>query len=123
MARDDVSSSISSGASPAATIWRIACDDLLPATVVEGEGEDEPVVVLGQVDGIEDRLPEVGGEAVEAADVAELRALAVQLLGLALDHLAEDAHDALRSRRRGRRQFSVEKAQRVRYSMPSSPAA
>ena len=94
---------MSSGGTPDATMPRTASTISWPAAVVEGERQDEAVVVavVRSMAAIT-ALPEIGRQAVEAADMAELRALAIEFGRFALDRLAQDAHDALRFPRPGR---------------------
>src|SRR5690606_14214472 len=78
------------------------CDDvadgaqeLLPASVVEREGQHELVIVPCPRDCVLDRLPQFRRQRAEIADMAKLGALPVQLVGFGLDRAAEDVKDPL----------------------------
>jgi hypothetical protein len=67
----------------------------LAAAVVESQCQDEPIVVPGEFDCIEYRLPKIWRETFQTSDVPELGALPVQLFGFSLDRVAENPHDPL----------------------------
>jgi hypothetical protein len=69
-------------------------DKLLPAAVVERQCQHQPVVVPGARDRLAHRLGEIRPQALETADMAELGTLAVELVRLTLDHLAQYPHDS-----------------------------
>src|SRR5690606_23874239 len=70
-------------------------DDLRAPAVVEGHVEDEPVVVLGQVDGMVDLVPQFLLNFGQVTKVAKLYALLVELVQLAVDDITQDGHQPL----------------------------
>jgi hypothetical protein len=70
-------------------------DYLGSSPVVEGHVENQPVVVLGQLDGVHHSGAEVLRESLQLPDVAQLHASFMQIPDLALENLLQDPHQAL----------------------------
>ena len=63
--------------------------DLVAGAVVEGDGEIERGVVLGELDSVVDHPQQVGVETVARADHADLHAVLVQIGEIAADEAAQ----------------------------------
>src|SRR5687768_17451136 len=70
-------------------------EEFLPPAVIECQGQDQSIVVPRALDGAQHRGPELGLKAVQAANVAELRALAIKFVSLSINNLGQDAQDAV----------------------------
>ncbi len=70
-------------------------EELLPPAVIECQGQDQAIVVPRALDGAQHRGPEFGFKAIQAANVAELRALAVEFVSLSFNDLGQYAQDAV----------------------------
>ncbi len=90
-----VSSSISSGGTPSATISRTALDYLGPATIVECHVHLQAVIVAGQLNGSFDRPCLGQWHVFEAPDVTYTDSIPMQASGLTLASVGEYLHEAL----------------------------
>src|SRR4029079_5552772 len=70
-------------------------NDFLTATVVEGKGQYQLVVIPGQLNRAPYRILEVRIQRAEVANVPELGSLSMELLGLGFDCAGQDLHDSL----------------------------
>src|SRR6266540_5206592 len=82
------------GGDPVPNQFSRRLDDLGPAPVVEGDVERKAAIVAGQVDGVQDSLLQLRWKPIERADVPQPNAVGVKLSRLAVDHLAENLHQA-----------------------------
>jgi hypothetical protein len=69
--------------------------NLMATTVIEGERQDEFVIVASQVHCGPDRVLQFGFQGGEVADVAQLSPLAVEFFGFGFDRPGQNLHDAL----------------------------
>jgi hypothetical protein len=109
-----------SGCARGQTIHRL--EDVPAATVVGGDRERQPGVRLRQSLALLDETDESRIEWTEIADDAQPDLILVELRHLLLECPDEELHQE-RHFVGGRRQFSLEKANRVRYSTPKSTDA